>query len=75
MTVQVCTSSNVSNSCNRMFIMEVLFKLPFVLPAFEKKKKNSYLYKGKVNDYLKTYEKLKNCFFWSSYKESLIETF
>ena len=57
MIVQVCIGSNVSNSCNRMFTMEVLFKLPFVLPAL--KKKNSCLYKSKVNDGLKTCEKLK----------------
>ena len=44
MTVQVCIGSNVSNSCNRMFAMEVLFKLPFVLPAFEKKKKKTLAY-------------------------------
>ena len=47
MTVQVCTGSNVSNSCNRMLAMEVLFKLPIVLPAFEKKKKTPVYIKAK----------------------------
>ena len=47
MTIQVCIGSNVSNSCNRMFAMEVLFKLPFALPVFEKKKKTSAYIKAK----------------------------
>ena len=57
MTVQVCTGSNVSNICNRMFAMEFLFKLPLFCQHL-KKRKNFYLYKGKVNDCLKTCESL-----------------